>query len=76
MIYDGHTCLSISRGVDKFLNWGGGGLAQILATPTFSTDLHHDRLNTQLTALHIDESMNDLQCIISFLKGLNEIEKE
>ena len=40
------------------------------------TDLHHDCFNAQLTPHHIDESMNDLQCIISFLKGLNEIEKQ
>ena len=42
----------------------------------YETDLHLDRFKAQLIALHANESIGDLQIIISFLKGLNDIEKE
>ena len=42
----------------------------------YGTDLHQDRLKAQLTALHCsdtDKSLDDLQSIVSYLKGLNEL---
>ena len=45
----------------------------------YSTDLHLDRLRVQLTTLHstdINRSIVDLRAIISYLKGLNDVEKE
>ena len=45
----------------------------------YGTDLHQDRLKAQLTALHCsdtDRSLDDLQSIVSYLKDLNEFEKE
>ena len=42
-------------------------------------NLHQDRLKAQLTALHCSDterSLDDLQSIVSYLKVLNEVEKE
>ena len=52
-------------------------LAQQIAE-FYGTDFDHDRLKAQLTTLHCNDSkaINDLQSVVSYLKGLSEIEKE
>ena len=53
-------------------------MAQVIAE-FYGSDLHHERLKTQLIALHCSdtsETLNDLQSVVSFLKRLNEVEKE
>ena len=56
--------------------YSGIEIAQDIAE-FYGTGLHQDRLKAQLAALHCsdtDRSLDDLQSIVSYLNGLNEVE--
>ena len=58
--------------------YSGIEIAQDIAE-FYGTGLHQDRLKAQLAALHCsdtDRSLDDLQSIVSYLKGLNEVENK